>query len=93
LTEGALSLREIFSSRVLFVASKDFLFVLFKTARLVSLPKRERNADALRAAAGVWLNANAPLYGFDSFNTASEIWHQEWRQWQGTDADPARQVP
>ena len=51
--------------------------------------QRERNADALRSAAGVWLNANAPLYGFDSFNTATEIWHQEWRLWRGTDADPA----
>lgn len=51
--------------------------------------KRERNADALRSAAGVWMNANAPTFGFDSYNTGVEIWHQEWRRWRGTAADPA----
>ena len=38
LTSRALTLREIFSSRLLFVASKDVIFALFKTARLVSFP-------------------------------------------------------
>jgi LAS superfamily LD-carboxypeptidase LdcB len=50
--------------------------------------KRENNADALRSAAGVWLSAHAPAHGFDSYDTASEIWHQEWRDWAGTPADP-----
>lgn len=50
---------------------------------------RSRNADALRAAAGVWLSRNAMQYGFDSYDTAREIWHMEWRSWAGTTADPS----
>jgi hypothetical protein len=38
LTSRALTLREIFSSRLLFVASKDVIFVAFEKARLVSFP-------------------------------------------------------
>jgi hypothetical protein len=72
------------------VVDIDFPFARSATDVKFHNTLRERNADALRSAAGVWLNANAPLYGFDSFNTATEIWHQEWRLWQGTDADPAR---
>lgn len=49
---------------------------------------RTKNGDALRTAAGVWLNTHAPALGFDSYNTADEIWHQEWRNWAGTTADP-----
>ena len=41
LTSRALTLREIFSSRLFFVASKDVIFALFETARLVSFPVRE----------------------------------------------------
>jgi len=50
---------------------------------------RSRNADALRAAAGVWLSRYAMQYGFDSYDTSREIWHMEWRNWSGTTADPA----
>jgi len=42
----------------------------------------------LRSAAGQWLLEHAAEYGFASYNTANEIWHQEWLQWRGTDADP-----
>ena len=38
LTSRALTLREIFSSRLFFVASKDVIFALFEKARLVSFP-------------------------------------------------------
>jgi hypothetical protein len=48
---------------------------------------RERNADAFRSAAGQWLLEHAAEYGFASYNTANEIWHQEWLHWHGTDAD------
>ncbi len=40
LTRRALTLREIFSSRELFVASKKVIFALFETARPVSFPIR-----------------------------------------------------
>jgi hypothetical protein len=49
---------------------------------------RGRNANAFRGAAGVWLNRFAPQFGFDTYSTSAEIWHQEWREWQGTPADP-----
>ena len=38
LTSRALTLREIFSSRLFFVGSKDVIFALFEKARLVSFP-------------------------------------------------------
>jgi hypothetical protein len=49
---------------------------------------RDNNPDAIRSAAGVWLSDNAAGYGFASYDTAAEIWHQEWLKWKGTDADP-----
>ncbi|HYP38746.1 MAG TPA: D-alanyl-D-alanine carboxypeptidase family protein, partial [Chloroflexia bacterium] len=49
---------------------------------------RENNANALRSAAGNWLNTFAPGFGFDSYDTGKEIWHMEWRDWSGTSADP-----
>jgi hypothetical protein len=39
-TNRTLTLREIFSSRELFLASKNVVFALFETARLVSFPIR-----------------------------------------------------
>jgi hypothetical protein len=41
LTSRALTLREIFSSRLFFVGSKDVLFVLFDSVSLVSVAGRE----------------------------------------------------
>ena len=49
---------------------------------------RARNADAFRSAAGQWLAQHAPALGFDTYDTSAEIWHQEWRNWAGTAADP-----
>jgi len=49
---------------------------------------RQRNAAALRTVAGRWLYEHAPGLGFDSYDTAAEIWHMEWRGWPGTAADP-----
>ncbi len=37
------------------------------------------NSAALRSAAGMWLNTYAPQFGFDSYDTGKEIWHQEFR--------------
>jgi hypothetical protein len=37
------------------------------------------NDDALRSAAGMWLNQYSKTFGFDSYNTDKEIWHQEFR--------------
>ena len=38
--------------------------------------------------AGRWLDEHAADYGFASYDTEKEIWHMEWLDWQGTDADP-----
>jgi hypothetical protein len=37
------------------------------------------NDDARRSAAGMWLNQYSMMFGFDSYNTDKEIWHQEFR--------------
>ena len=37
------------------------------------------NAAALRSAAGTWLNKYSTMFGFDSYDTSKEIWHQEFR--------------
>jgi hypothetical protein len=37
------------------------------------------NNDALRSAAGMWLNQYSMMFGFDSYDTSKEIWHQEFR--------------
>ncbi|WP_415229953.1 DUF4157 domain-containing protein [Psychromonas sp.] len=50
---------------------------------------RSHNANALRAAAGVWLSRFSTDFGFDSYNTQKEIWHMEWRNWPGSTADPS----
>ena len=51
---------------------------------------RNLNANARRAAAGVWLDSFSRDFDFDSYSTSAEIWHQEWRSWAGTAADPAQ---
>lgn len=37
------------------------------------------NGAALRSAAGTWLNQYSMRFGFDSYDTSKEIWHQEFR--------------
>jgi hypothetical protein len=37
------------------------------------------NGRALQCAAGTWLNKYSMQFGFDSYNTGIEIWHQELR--------------
>jgi hypothetical protein len=54
---------------------------------------RERNAAALRTVAGRWLYEHAPALGFDTYSTQREIWHMEWRDWRGTEADPDQASP
>ncbi len=49
---------------------------------------RERNQQALRSAAGVWLGKFASDHGFASYNTGKEIWHQEWLNWKDSSANP-----
>ena len=38
------------------------------------------NEAALRSALGMWLNLYSMQFNFDSYNTAKEIWHMEWRK-------------
>jgi IS1 family transposase len=56
LTQRGLTLREIFSSTLLLVASKHVIFALFETARLVSFPSR-----GVRLAAEQQLVTEAPF--------------------------------
>jgi hypothetical protein len=46
------------------------------------------NALALRSAAGMWLNQYAMMFGFDSYDTSKEIWHQEFRSPKTGDGSP-----
>jgi hypothetical protein len=38
------------------------------------------NRDALKSAAGTWLNKYAMQFDFDSYDTGAEIWHLEYRK-------------
>lgn len=38
------------------------------------------NSDALRSAAGTWLNKYAMHFHFDSYDTGVEVWHLEYRK-------------
>lgn len=49
---------------------------------------RKRNADARRSAAGMWLAQYSGDFHFSSYNTEREIWHMEYLNWHGTEADP-----
>jgi hypothetical protein len=49
---------------------------------------RKRNADARLSAAGMWLAQYSKDFQFSSYNTEREIWHMEYLNWHGTDADP-----
>jgi len=51
---------------------------------------RHNNAQARLSGAGMWLATHAPKFGFSSYDTSLEIWHQEWLDWKGTAADPHR---
>lgn len=66
----------------------DFPYALSNGTITWHHEQRERNTGALRSAAGVWLQKYASDFGFDSYNTSKEIWHQEWRNWAGSSADP-----
>ncbi len=41
---------------------------------------RMYNEEALKSAAGVWINQYSMQFHFDSYNTDKEIWHMEWRK-------------
>lgn len=46
------------------------------------------NDAALRSAAGMWLNRYSMMFGFDSYDTGKEIWHQEFRSPQDGAGSP-----
>lgn len=46
------------------------------------------NQAALTSAAGRWLNEYSAQFGFDSYDTGKEIWHQEFRNSASTAASP-----
>jgi len=75
------------------VADINFPYAVSSSAVESHDMDRNRNARALQSAAGVWLATNAPKFGFDTYDTSKEIWHQEWLNWGGTTADPAYKAP
>jgi len=38
------------------------------------------NDNALRSAAGMWINQYSMQFNFDSYNTGKEVWHLEYRK-------------
>jgi hypothetical protein len=50
------------------------------------------NGDALRSAAGTWINLYSMHFCFDSYNTGIEVWHMEYRKC-GPPSIPASQIP
>lgn len=58
----------------------DLDFAIFSGGRERNLgAEAALNDDALRSAAGMWLNQYSMMFGFDSYDTGKEIWHQEFR--------------
>jgi hypothetical protein len=58
----------------------DLDFWIFDGARERTIgADPDLNGRALQSAAGTWLNQYSMQFGFDSYNTAIEIWHQERR--------------
>jgi hypothetical protein len=59
----------------------DLDFPIFYGGTEVQLgAKVALNGEALRSAAGMWINLYAGYFCFDSYNTAIEIWHMEYRR-------------
>lgn len=58
----------------------DLDFTILSGGREVQLGANTAlNTDALKSAAGVWLNKYAMNFCFDSYNTGKEVWHLEYR--------------
>jgi hypothetical protein len=61
----------------------DLDFSIFSNGREVTLgANTSYNRDALKSAAGMWLNKYAMEFDFDSYDTGAEIWHMEYRKWK-----------
>jgi hypothetical protein len=61
----------------------DLDFSIYSNGKEVTLGARTAyNRDALKSAAGTWLNKYAMEFDFDSYDTGAEIWHLEYRKWK-----------
>lgn len=61
----------------------DLDFSIYQNGKEITLGANTAyNRDALKSAAGMWLNQYAMKFGFDSYDTGAEIWHMEYRNWQ-----------
>jgi hypothetical protein len=59
----------------------DLDFAIYRNGREIQLGANTAyNRDALKSAAGTWLNKYATLFNFDSYDTGAEIWHLEYRK-------------
>ncbi len=71
----------------------DLDFSIFSNGTEVQLGANTAlNGNALRSAAGMWINLYAMLFCFDSYNTGVEIWHLEYRKC-GPPSIPAAKIP
>jgi hypothetical protein len=61
----------------------DLDFSIYQNGKEITLGANTAyNRDALKSAAGTWLNKYAMKFDFDSYDTGAEIWHMEYRSWQ-----------
>ena len=64
-----------------FVFDLDFSIYRSSTGQEITLGANTAyNRDALKSAAGMWLNKYAMQFDFDSYDTGAEIWHMEYRK-------------
>jgi len=59
----------------------DLDFAIYHNGKEIQLGANTAyNRDALKSAAGTWLNKYATQFNFDSYDTGAEIWHLEYRK-------------
>ena len=65
-----------------FVFDLDFSIYVGGQAERLLGTSTAHNPYALQSAAGLWLNTYAMNFGFDSYDTGIEVFHQEYRNWK-----------
>jgi hypothetical protein len=59
----------------------DLDFTIYSNGRETNVgADTSKNRQALKSAVGTWLNLYSMTYDFDSYDTAAEIWHMEYRK-------------
>ena len=59
----------------------DLDFSIYREGKEINVgANTSYNPDALKSAAGTWLNKYSMMFDFDSYDTSMEIWHLEYRK-------------